>query len=81
MGGRPATPGDIDLVVKKLLTAPHDPCDLRHFKERIDGYYPNEEKVVLALLDHAAKSTAPLGQAELINVAKTAGAIGRRPSA
>jgi hypothetical protein len=74
MGGRPATPGDIDLVVKTLLTASYDPCDLRHFKKRIGGYYPKEEKVVLALLDHAAKNIAPLGQAELINVAKTAGA-------
>jgi hypothetical protein len=74
MGGRPAAPGDIDLVLTKLLTAPHDPCNLRHFKERIDRYYPKEEKVVLALLDHAAKGTAALGQAELINVAKMAGA-------
>ncbi len=73
MGGQPVTSGDIDLVVKKLLTAAHDPCNLRHFRERIDGYYPKEEKFVLALLDHAAKSTAPLAQGELINVAKTAG--------
>ena len=70
----PISPGDIELVMKKLLTAPHDPCDLRHFKKRIDGYYPGQEAVVLALLDHAAASTIPLGQAELINVAKTAGA-------
>jgi len=74
MIGRPVTFDDINLVVKKLLTAPHDPCNLRHFKERIDGYYPKEEKVVFALLDHTAKNPAPLSQAELINVAKTAGA-------
>jgi hypothetical protein len=74
MAGRPAAPNDIDLVVKKLLTAPHDPCNLRHFKERIDSYYPKEGKVVLALLDHAALSTAPLSQAQLIKAAKTAGA-------
>ncbi len=74
VGGRPVTLHDIDQVVQKLLTAAHDPCSLRHFKERIDGYYPGEEKVVLALLDHAAQSTVPLSQAELINVAKTAGA-------
>src|SRR5205085_1890094 len=67
-------PGDIDLVVKKLLTAPHDPCNFRHFKERIDWYYPKEGKIAVALLDHAATNTSPLGQAELINVGKTAGA-------
>jgi hypothetical protein len=73
MSGGPVTSGDVDLVVKKLLTAPHDPCNLRHFRERIDRYYPKEEKLVLALLDHVAKNTGPLGQAELINVAKTTG--------
>ena len=55
MGGRPAASGDIDLIVKKLLTAPHDPCNLRHFRERIGGYYPKDEKLVLSLLDHAAR--------------------------
>jgi hypothetical protein len=74
MAGRPVAPKDINFVVKKLLTAPHDPCNLRHFKERIDGYYPKEEMIVFALLDHAAKNTSPLDQAEFINVAKTAGA-------
>lgn len=74
MGGKPATAGDVDLVVKKLLTASHDPCNFRHFRERIDGYYPKEEKVALALLDHAAQAAAPLGHAELINAARTAGA-------
>jgi hypothetical protein len=72
--GGPATPVGIEKAVKRLLTVGYDPCDFRHFKERIDGYYPSEEKVVLALLDHAAMSQAPLQQAELINVAKTAGA-------
>jgi hypothetical protein len=72
--GRPVTKGEIDLVVKKLLTAPHDPCDLQHFKKRIGTYYPQDEKVVLALLDHAAFFGGPLTQAEFINVAKSAGA-------
>jgi hypothetical protein len=60
-------------VVRRLLTAPHDPCHLRHFRDRIHGYYPGDEKSVLALLDHAAQCASPLGQAELMNVAKTAG--------
>jgi hypothetical protein len=72
--GQPVTSGAINLVVQELLTSPHDPCNLRHFKERIDGYYPNEGKVAVALLDHAAQNKGPLGQAELLNVARTAGA-------
>ena len=51
----------------------HDPCDLRHFLTRIEKYYPHEKQAALALLDHAAKAAAPLGLAELINVAKSAG--------
>jgi hypothetical protein len=74
LSGQPAIPANIDHAVKKLLTAPHDPCDLRHFKKRIDQYYPGEKKVVLALLDHAAKSVVPLSLADFVNVAKTAGA-------
>jgi hypothetical protein len=74
MTGRAVTSADVEIVLKKLLTAPHDPCNLRHFKERLATYYPNEEKVAQALLDQAAFFAAPLGQAELINVAKSAGA-------
>jgi hypothetical protein len=74
MAGRPVTAGEVEIVVKKLLTVPHDPCDLQHFKKRIATYYPQEENVVLALLDHAAFFGGPLAQAEFINVAKSAGA-------
>jgi hypothetical protein len=74
MAGRPVTPPEVDLVLKRLLTAPHDPCNFRHYKDRIPGYYPKEEPVVLALLDFAAKKAGPVGQQELIAAAKTAGA-------
>ncbi len=73
IGGRPATGAEIEDAVRWLLTADHDPCDLRHFLKRIHSYYPNNAKIVLALLDHAAKSQAPLSPAELINVGKSAG--------
>jgi hypothetical protein len=48
---------------------------LRHFLKRIQSYYPTSAKIVLALLDHAAKSPTPLSQAELINVGKSTGTI------
>ena len=65
---------EVEEVLKKLLTAPHDPCGFRQFLSRIEGYYPGQERVVLALLDHAAASSAPLDQAEFLNVARVAGA-------
>jgi hypothetical protein len=70
--GCPATRAEIDAAVKWLLTADHDPCALRHFLKRIPSYYPTQPKIVLALLDHAAKVQTPLSQADLINVGKSA---------
>jgi hypothetical protein len=70
--GQKVTVEGVTHVVTQLLTAAHDPCNFRHFRERIDGYYPAEQKAVLAMLDHAAKADAPLSVAELINVAKSA---------
>ncbi|MGV3721942.1 MAG: hypothetical protein ACO1SX_13595 [Actinomycetota bacterium] len=74
MAGLVATPAAIETVVRKLLTAPHDPCDFRHFKQRVSGYYPQDETVALALLDHAAARPGPVAAAEMVNVAKAAGA-------
>ena len=73
--GCAATRQEIDQAVKWLLTADHDPCDLRHFVRRIDSYYSTDAKIVLALLDHAAQSQIPLSQADLINVGKSAGTV------
>ena len=70
--GRSATQTEIDDAVKWLLTADHDPRDLRHFLKRIRSYYPGVEKIVLAILGYAANQ-AHLTQADLINVGKGAG--------
>lgn len=74
LGGLPATRPNVDGAVQKLLTAPHDPCDFRHFRQRIRSYYPTDEALAVALLDHAAVNRGPLTQAELVNVAKSTGA-------
>jgi hypothetical protein len=71
--GRAATRGEIEQAVKWLLTADHDPCDLRHFLKRIHSYYPSDAKIVLAVLDHAARSATPLSQGDLLNLGKSAG--------
>lgn len=74
LSGELVTPDHIDHVVKELLTAPHDPCNFLHFKQRIGGYHAPCERIALALLDHAAAHPRLLSQAELINVGKSAGA-------
>src|SRR5262249_1500936 len=71
--GRTATRPQLDSTIQWLPPADHDPCDLPHFLKRIQSYYPSTVKIVLALLDHAATSQAPLPQADLINVGKSAG--------
>jgi hypothetical protein len=65
------TPDIVDQVIASLLTAAHDPCDFRHFRVRIDGYYPGEQESVLAILDHTAHADTPTDQGALINVAKS----------
>jgi hypothetical protein len=75
MDNQPVTSDTIERVVKYLLTDAHDPCHFRHFLDRLEDYYPQEEgKHVLALLDYTAASATPVAQQELINVAKYAGA-------
>ena len=74
LNSRPGTAETIEAAIKELLTTDGDPCDFRHFKTRIPNYYAGQEAVVFALLDHAAASSGPLTQAELLNVAKIAGA-------
>jgi hypothetical protein len=74
LGALAATSDNIDLVVRKLLTDENDPCDFRHFKQRIGGYYPKEEKIVFALLDQAATNTSPVALDDFIKLAKTVGA-------
>ena len=73
--GPHATAADVDRVIQILLTADHDPCQLRHFLERIDTYYPKDKPAILALLDHAARTPASLDLAELINVAKSGATV------
>ena len=74
---RPASPpqAQIERAVQFLLTAEHDPCDLRHFLKRIPTYYPEHQKIVLAILDHTANVHRPFSQADLLQLAKTSGTI------
>ncbi len=65
----------IEQVIKGILTAPHDPCNFRHFKDRIKHYYPDDITAVISILNHAAASTATLTQADLINAAKSSVSI------
>ena len=73
--GSPATVAGVDTAVNWLITTALDPCDLRHFRSRIGSYFPTEEKIVLALLDHAAVAPAGVETGVLLNVAKSAGNV------
>ncbi len=76
LAGSPATVAGVDAAVNWLLTTALDPCDLRHFSSRIGSYFPPlEEKIVLALLDHAAVATIGVEMSVLQNVAKSAGNV------
>ncbi|RKY18713.1 MAG: hypothetical protein DRQ55_12635 [Planctomycetota bacterium] len=72
---RSATIADVDAVLQWMLTAPHDPCSLRHFRDRIGTYYPGDERTALALLDHAAATEGPIETDEFVNVAKSVGDV------
>lgn len=73
-GDRAGTVAEAEAIILRMLTAEHDPCSLRHFLTRISDYYPLDHKTALAILDHAAEARASLGVADLMNVAKAAGA-------
>jgi hypothetical protein len=51
---RQATAATIDATLAELLADPNDPWQLRHYRDRLHTYYPDEEGVALLVLDAAA---------------------------
>ena len=58
-------------IMSECLIASNDPWDLRHYRERIDTYYPGTEQTVLDLLDILAATDAPLAFDEVFNRLKS----------
>jgi hypothetical protein len=58
----------VEEIVNSYLIDPHDPWHLRYYRERIDVYYPNEQKTLaLAILDILAITQQPLLFEDLFN--------------
>lgn len=52
--GNTADPDRVAAAVSEQLLSANDPWELRHYRDRIKSYYPGEEKIVTAILDHVA---------------------------
>ena len=59
---------DVPGIVKQYMLDPQDPWHLRYYRERIDVYYLDDDKVLaLALLDVLALASEPLSFDEIYN--------------
>jgi hypothetical protein len=63
--GKKADPADIDRAVGELLADEQDLLELRHFRSRINNYYPHDKVAVVAVLDLVARADTPLGLNEI----------------
>jgi hypothetical protein len=71
--GESATADRIDAVVESALTAPDDPWDLRHYRDRLTLYYgPGEAPVAQAVLDAIASARTPPTLSEIVQRAQLA---------
>jgi hypothetical protein len=71
-------PIGIDIVkqtVAELIADSNDPWELKHFRERLDTYYPklDDAKLALAILDSVAVEQAPIRKKELWERVKSRG--------
>ncbi|HEY9804715.1 MAG TPA: hypothetical protein V6D25_30560 [Leptolyngbyaceae cyanobacterium] len=58
----------VEEIVSNYLIDPNDPWHLRYYSERIDVYYPNDQKpLALAILDILAVTQQPLPFEDLFN--------------
>jgi hypothetical protein len=79
ISARPASPDNIHQIIGELLTRAQDPCNFRHFIDRLEGYYPGQKNHALHILDHAAVTSDPIEKNALLNIARHAGADDDEP--
>lgn len=58
--GEQLTPAGVDDIRRSALTDPDDPWNLRHYRDRLDGYYGADRDLVAAMLDTFATAAEPL---------------------
>jgi len=66
--GRPVTAAEVELLLATLMTDPDDPCDFRHYRDRLGDYYGTDAPVGGAILDVFAQSPHALKIAELVDL-------------
>jgi hypothetical protein len=71
----PADEATIKATVQDLITGVQDKWSLRHFRDRISTYYPNDEGAVLAILDCVAARDKPISIQELLAALKHGGPV------
>jgi hypothetical protein len=59
--GAPMGPGDIPALLHAAVIDPHDPWDLRHYRDRLRNYYGDDSAEIANLLDIYAHAAGPIG--------------------
>ncbi|MGH3582406.1 MAG: ATP-binding protein, partial [Mycobacterium sp.] len=59
--GEPVSAERIPLLLDAAITDPHDPWDLRHYRDRLRHYYGEDAPAIAGLLDIYAHAPEPLG--------------------
>jgi hypothetical protein len=78
LSGRKAEHDDIIRMVNTQLTEASDPWELGHYRSRIKSYYPQEEKIVTAILDYLAARNRPTTIDAIFNAVKSRQTFGDR---
>lgn len=60
-GPEGVSPDDIPALLQAAVLDPHDPWDLRHYRDRLRNYYGDDATAIAKLLDIYAHAGAPLG--------------------
>ncbi len=67
-----ATPELVEEIVLGLLTDPHDTWHMRYYRERIDTYYPPQDRpIALSILDNLSKSDGVVPFHDLFDLVKS----------
>lgn len=77
--GGPVRPGDIPALLRAAVTDPHDPWDLRHYRDRLRNYYGDDAAAIANLLDIYAHAAGPVSVDTVAHLLRSEGStIGDR---
>ncbi|MHA3019571.1 ATP-binding protein [Mycobacterium sp. BMJ-28] len=67
----------IPLLLNAAITDPHDPWDLRHYRDRLRNYYGEDAPAIAGLLDIYAHAPEPLGVDAVLHLLRSEGSVVR----